>query len=184
MSLRPKSLSEVAERSESVEDFGRYLRDWLHEVRRISSRSQVRDAIQREPTRLAERFAQGELADAWLGAYAEHLAGAAGVERPRWAFVPWRIAKYPSFDEGGTSRELRLLALAQSPLAFKRRNLFTPAVDLPLRLRPGRPIKSEAEKRETNAERQRRFRRARKAELADLRKQVALKESRSARRGA
>ena len=65
---------------------------------------------------------------------------------------------------------LRALALARSPLAFKRRNIFTPAVDLPLRLRAGRPAKSPEEKRRVNAERQRRFRKARQRELIALRK--------------
>ena len=60
--------------------------------------------------------------------------------------------------------------MARAPLAFKRRNLFTPAVDLPLRLRAGRPEKTPEEKRRTNAERQRRFRKARQQELAALRK--------------
>jgi hypothetical protein len=63
-----------------------------------------------------------------------------------------------------------MLALARAPLAFKRRNIFTPSVDLPLVLRAGRPTKSAEEKRKTNAERQRRFRQARLQELAALRK--------------
>jgi hypothetical protein len=64
---------------------------------------------------------------------------------------------------------LRALALIQSPLPFKRRNLFTPSVELPLRLRVGRPVKSLDEKRRTNADRQRRFRKRRQRELAELR---------------
>jgi hypothetical protein len=55
-------------------------------------------------------------------------------------------------------------------LTFKRRNIFTPSVDLPLSLRAGRPAKSAEEKRKTNAGRQRRFRAARRDELAALRK--------------
>jgi hypothetical protein len=65
---------------------------------------------------------------------------------------------------------LRTLALIHAPLAFKRRNIFTPWVDLPLALRAGRPAKSAEQKRKTNAERQRRFREARRRELAVLRK--------------
>lgn len=174
---RPTRLSAIAERSASLGDFGRHLRDWLHELRRVSSRAQAAAMIAEAPARLREKFPGGHVADAWLAAYAEHLAGRIGVPAPEWAFAPWRTAAEPIFDEGGASPALRLLALAHAPLAFKRRNIFTPSVDLPLSLRAGRPAKSAEEKRRTNAERQRRFRQARIDELAALRK-LARKQAR------
>lgn len=170
MNLRPKTLQEVAAQSASLAEFGRHLRDWLHELRRASSRPQAAAAVADEPPCLAGKFPEGNVADAWLGAYAEHLAGKLGVAAPTWAFAPERIATEPLFDEGGDTPALRALALARSPLAFKRRNIFTPSVDLPLRLRAGRPAKSPEEKRRVNAERQRRFRKARQLELSTLRK--------------
>jgi hypothetical protein len=169
MNPRPTTLEEIAQRSDSIEDFGRHLRDWLHELRRISSRPQAAAAFTDEPPSLRKKFPQGQIADAWLAAYAEHLAGKIGAAAPEWAFAPWRTSDDPIFDEG-SGPALRLLALAHAPLAFKRRNIFTPKVDLPLALRAGRPTKSAAEKRETNARRQRRFRKARLAELSALRK--------------
>ena len=169
MTLRPNTLQGIAERSASLGDFGHHLRDWLHELRRVSSRTQAAAMIADEPSRLWKKFPQGQVADAWLGAYAEHLAGKIGLPAPEWAFAPWRIAAEPIFDEGGDSRALRILALAYAPLAFKRRNIFTPSVDLPLTLRAGRPSKSAEAKRKTNAERQRRFRKARRDELVQLR---------------
>lgn len=169
MSLRPTTLKEIAQRSDSIGDFGRHLRDWLHELRRASSRPQAAHAITEEPPRLRDKFPQGQVADAWLGAYAEHLAGKLGITAPEWAFAPWRTSDDPIFDDGSTPT-LRMLALVRAPLAFKRRNIFTPSVDLPLALRAGRPTKSAEEKRKTNAERQRRFREARRVELAVLRK--------------
>lgn len=169
MSLRPTTLKEIAERSDSLGDFGRHLRDWLHELRRVSSRTQAAATITDEPPRLRDKFLQGGVADAWLAAYAEHLAGKIGVAAPEWAFAPWRASEDPIFDEG-SSPTLRRIALARAPLAFKRRNIFTPSVDLPLALRAGRPTKSAEEKRQNNAERQRRFREMRRAELATLRK--------------
>lgn len=169
MNLRPTTLKEIAERSDSIGEFGRHLRDWLHELRRASSRMQAAAAITDEPPRLQDKFHQGHIADAWLAAYAEHLAGRIGSAAPEWAFAPWRTSDNPIFDEGSTPA-LRALALIRAPLAFKRRNIFTPSVDLPLALRAGRPAKSVAEKRKTNTERQRRFRKARRAELAALRK--------------
>lgn len=169
MSPRPKSLKEVAEQSASLNEFGLNLRDWLHELRRASSRTQAAAAVADEPPWLHDKFPQGHVADAWLGAYAEHLARKVDRPAPAWAFAPGRVATDPVFDDGADSPTLRALALAHAPAAFKRRNIFTPSVDLPLRLRAGRPTKSLEEKKKNNAERQRRFRKARLEELANLR---------------
>jgi len=169
MTVRPETLREVAVQSESLAEFGRHLRDWLHELRRASSRAQATKAIADEPPCLASKFAQGDVADAWLAAYAEHVAGRIGLPAPPWVFATERIAGDPIFDEGSDTPALRALALVGSPLAFKRRNIFTPSVDLPLWLRAGRPTKTLVEKRRTNTARQRRFREARRAELAALR---------------
>ena len=173
MNIRPKSLKEVAEQSASLPEFGRHLRDWLHELRRASSRSQAAASVAEEPPRLHEKFPQGYIADAWLAAYAEHLAQKVDRTAPAWAFAPERIAVDPIFDEGSDSPTLRALALAHAPAAFKRRNIFTPSVDLPLRLRAGRPTKTLEEKRKNNAERQRRFRKARLEETRTYYKWLA-----------
>jgi hypothetical protein len=166
---RPTTLREIAERSDSLSDFGRNLRDWLHQIRRVSSRPQAAAAIAEEPPLLREKFLQGDVADSWLAAYADHLAGKAHINAPKWAFSLKRISPEPLFDQGGAAPALRFLALERSPLAFKRRNIFTPAVDLPLSLRAGRPEKSVQEKRKVNAERQRRFRQTQAEELRSLR---------------
>jgi len=146
VNARSTTLKEIAAHSDTIEEFGRHLRDWLHELRRATSRAQATATIAEEPPRLREKFSQGHVADAWLGAYAEHLAGKISVAAPKWAFASWRISDDPIFDEGSTPG-LRMLALIHSPLAFKRRNIFTPSVDLPLTLRAGRPTKSVGEKR-------------------------------------
>jgi len=170
MNQRPSTLKVVAERSESIADFGRHLRDWLHELRLVSSRPLAAAAVAEEPPRLSRKFEQGEIADAWLAAYAEHLAVKAGIRPPDWVFASSRILAEPSFSEENERLKLRALALAHAPLAFKRRNIYTPSVDLPLLLRAGRPRKSTAEKRQANAKRQRRFREKRAAEFNALRK--------------
>ena len=170
MSRRPKTLWDVAAGVDSLADFGRSFRDWLHTLARFSSRGQVAAAIRAAPPILASRFPEGAVADAWLGAYAELLAAKAGQEPPRWAFDRRRSAAAPWFAE--ETAALRALALARSPLPFKRRNLFTSAVELPLRLRAGRPAVTAEQKRRGNAERQRRFRERRRLELARLRKLV------------
>lgn len=170
MSLRPTTLKDIADRSDSLDEFGRHLRDWLHELRRMSSRKQAASAVQEEPPKLAHKFSEGTVADAWLAAYAEHLSSLAGIAPPDWAFRSWRTSAVPLFGHGFDTPALRMLALSQTPLAFKRRNIYTPSVDLPLRLRAGRPTKSMQDKRRSNAERQRRFRKARRAELEALRR--------------
>jgi hypothetical protein len=169
---RPASLKDVASQSDSIVAFGHNMRDWLHEVRRSSSRPQLERAYAEEPATLRDRFPQGDVADAWLGAYAEHLASQIGRAPPDWAFHASRIADEPWFAIP-TDPRLRALALIHSPLPFRRRNLYTSAVDLPLRLRAGRPRKSSQEKRLSNAERQRRFRKRRRAELKKLRELFA-----------
>jgi hypothetical protein len=169
MNQRPSTLKAVAEQSESLADFGRHLRDWLHELRLVSSRPLAAVAVVEEPPRLSRKFAQGEVADAWLAAYAEHLAVKAGIQPPNWVFAPSRILAEPSFNDKNESPRLRALALTHAPLAFKRRNIYTPSIDLPLSLRAGRPRKPADEKRRANAERQRQFREKRTTELKELR---------------
>ena len=170
MTSRPTSLKEVAIQTDSLANFGRNLRDWLHEVRSLSSRPQLERAVAEEPPRLKGRFPQGEIADAWLAAYAEHAASLIDREPPIWAFDASRTAADPWFADESASPKLRAFALLHSPLAFKRRNLYTSSVDLPLRLRAGRPRKSVNQRRESNAVRQRRFRERRREELKRLRK--------------
>ena len=170
MTARPQTLQEVAAGVDTLADFGRSFRDWLHALRRFSSRTQVWEAIRAEPPRLAERFAAGAIADAYLAAYAELLAGRTRQAPPEWALDPRRVAPVPWFAEEAPA--LRWMALARSPLPFKRRNLFTRAVELPLKLRAGRPLKSEEEKRRANAARQRQFRQRRQREFLQLRAQV------------
>jgi hypothetical protein len=161
---RPETLRAVSEASDSLETFGRLFQDWLHVVRTFSSRTQLERAIQEEPRRLTRAFSEGKVADAWLAASAEYAAQRAGLSYPAW--TAGRVAPEPWFAVGN---DPRARALRDSPGPFKARNLFTPGVDLPLRLRAGRPRKPLAELRAANAERQRRFREKRQAELQQLR---------------
>lgn len=163
---RPETLRAVAEQSDSLETFGRLFQDWLHTVRTFSSRAQLERAIRDEPPRLARVFAEGKVADAWLAASAEYAAQRARLRYPAW--TARRSAGEPWFATGSDSRS-RAIALRDSPGPFKVRNLFTPGVDLPLRFRAGRPRKPAAELRAASAERQRRFRQKRQAELRQLR---------------
>ena len=184
MTPRPTTLAAVAASSASLEDFGRNLRDWLHQMRQCTSRPQVGAAIAEQPALLAPQFPDGAAADAWLGAYAELAALRARLPVPDWATDSERVAPVPWFADTTGSASLRWLALRDSPLPFKRRNLFLPSADaeFPLNLRRGRPCKPPHELRRNNAERQQRFRARRALELAMLRK--LLSEVHPGQRGA
>lgn len=169
MNARPRTLAEVAARSDSLEQFGRHFRDWLHELRHWSSRPRIVASLQEEPVLLAPKFIQGSVADAWLAAYAEYIATRIGTAVPVWAEGRTRVSPDPWFAAEETNAVLRLAALRDSPAPFKNRNLYTQSVDLPLNLRAGRPVKSVEDKRRTNAARQARFRARQQTELARLR---------------
>lgn len=166
---RPATLAEVAARSTTLGEFGRHLQDWLHTLRGLSTRGRVAAAIRDEPPLLAQQFPDGDAADAWLAAYAELIATKLGLEPPRWAFDSARTRLDPWFAETVSHPDVRRAALLRAPLPFKRRNLYAARVDLPLRVRPGRPTVSLEQKRRRNAERQRRFRARRAGELQRLR---------------
>jgi hypothetical protein len=166
MQTRPQTLAEVAARADSLARFGHELADWLHTVRTLGSRPALARTIAAAPPRLAPRFADGALADATLAAYAEYLSSRIGVTPPAWCMEEERIAPEPWFADAGSRARLR--ALRDTPPAFKRRNLFTAAPDLPVRLRRGRPPVSAETKRATNAARQRRFQQNRRALLREL----------------
>lgn len=170
---RPVSLADVARRSTTLGEFGRNLQEWLHTLRGLTTRARVAEAIGDEPQPLAARFADGDAADAWLAAYAELIASRIGIEAPHWSFDSKRIRKAPWFAEASADPAIRHIALLRSPLPFKRRNLYAVNVDLPLRIRPGRPKLSLEHKRRNNAERQRRFRVRRATELEQLRREAA-----------
>jgi hypothetical protein len=172
MVTRPKTLAEVAWQTDCLEAFRRNMREWLHEVRSFSSRAQAEDAVRSEPVLLRGQFKGGEIADAWLGAYAEHLCLVARATPPVWAFEPSRFSQEPYFVSGSTDSASRIVAMRDSPLSFKRRNLYTLSVELPFAVRPGRPAKTPAEKRQNNRERQRRFQEKRRTEYAHLRRLV------------
>ncbi len=132
---RPETLSEVAEQSGTIHEFGMNLRDWQHGIQRggVHSRLELARRLQQAPPLLAPRFRDGEQADAYLAAYAEWLADRAGIARPDWCGDPRRTATEPWF-----STPVRGYLIAVSPASFRQRNLFT-VPDAVFTPRPGRP---------------------------------------------
>jgi hypothetical protein len=114
-----QTLAEVSQRARSGEDFHRAVREFLDEfVLRGDERSRS-DAIAERPVMTGE-----PRHDAYLGALAEHLATAHGLERPAWALEAdrflsrfWFVSDVPGF---------RAVSIAQAPAAFRRRGVFVP----------------------------------------------------------
>ena len=112
---RPDTLAEVARRAEAGRSFGSALSEFLDEFYRHPERRAA--MIADEPPTLAEHAA--------LGAVGEHLARRWGLAVPAWTDDPSRFLHEPYFT---TSIEnLKAMLLVQSPLAFRRRLIFTEA---------------------------------------------------------
>lgn len=153
--VRPATLADVARASNSLELFGMNLRDWQHEIQRglIRNRPEFRRRLKEAPPRCAGRFAGGDVADAYLAAYAEWLADKAGIDCPAWVRDPKRVATDPWF---ATPLRGRLLAI--TPASFRQRNIFTTPEPV-FRPSPGRPRVSPQQKREKGRLRQKAYRR-------------------------
>lgn len=131
---RAKTLGDVAAWSDSRAVFRRNLRDWVAHAHGLAVRSQVIGSVIVPPRLLRGKFPEGAVADAWLAAYAEFVCLHMSAAIPEWAIKPNRFLASPSFDDGVLDPKLRALALDASPEAFRRRNIFTTAVDLALKV--------------------------------------------------
>jgi hypothetical protein len=113
------TLAGVARRLDAGEDFHLAVREFLDEFALRSNDGLRSKAIAERPATTGDpRY------DAYLGAMAEHLAVAHGLERPAWAVEPsrfldrfWFVSEVPGF---------RATAIAQAPAAFRRRGVFVP----------------------------------------------------------
>ena len=151
---RPKALADVVRDADSLHAFGMNLRDWQHEMQRggVHSRSELQRRLADAPGLCRGRFVGGDIADAYLAAYAEWMADRAGVGRPAWSAESDRVADAPWF-----STPLRARLLATAPASFRQRNIFTipEAVFQPA---AGRPRGPAAEKRKKAIQRQKTYR--------------------------
>jgi len=151
---RAETLKQVALESESLGDFGQNLRDWQHEIQRsgVHSRKELERRIADKPPLLSKRFERGDVADAYLAAYAEWLADKAGVPRPKWCSDRRIRAHTPWFS----SPDRRTLLL-RTPASFRQRDIFT--IPEPVfSARRGRPGVPDAQKRQKAILRQRTYR--------------------------
>ena len=121
MTKRPLSLAEVATRSMDSTTFHLHLAEFLDEFRRERRLGMLAD----EPRRLAPTYEGGDVADAYLAAVAVCLAREIQAPPPAWAWDESRKLRRPWFAWPGPA--LRATLLAESPAAFRERNLFVSA---------------------------------------------------------
>ena len=120
---RPATLAEVARRTlDQSQDFNSAMREFLDSF--YMADKQDRSAmLAQQPDRLPDVREQ-----AFLGAVAEHLARRWGCAIPAWSNDPDRFLTQPYFTT--PIEDLKAMHLVQSPLAFRRRMIFTEAVPL------------------------------------------------------
>jgi len=120
--MRPTSLKEAVDRSREGYGFMDSLNEFLDEfyLRRPSERQRM---IAEEPGLTGVAFR-----DAYVGAVGEHLARRWELGIPAWADDPRRFLDTPHFPE---FMELaKPVFLRDSPIAFRRRLIFTEAEPL------------------------------------------------------
>jgi len=159
ISFRPQTARAVASRAPSLAQFGLNLRDWLHHLRTLSTKAALSAAVSHRPPRLRAKFADGEIADAFLAAQVEYLCHHAGLRPPSWVNAADYVLDTPWFGStvADKSSLLRALLIRDAAPEFASRNLFTTS-ELTWKPRRGRPPKSYVEKLEVNRLRQQRWR--------------------------
>jgi hypothetical protein len=116
-------LAEVARRRNAGEDLSAALREFLDDFYACLASGEASARITAAPEPLLDAREH-----ALMGAVGEHLARRWGLPIPGWTDEAARFLKRPYFT---TSAEgLKALLLAESPIAFRRRLIFTEAEPL------------------------------------------------------
>ncbi len=120
--MRPTSLKDAVDRSLQGYGFIDAINEFLDEFY-LSGAAERQRMIEDEPALTHLAFQ-----DAYVGAVGEHLARRWGLEIPPWAEKPLRFLHEPRFPE---HMELaKPVFLRDSPIAFRRRLIFTEAEPL------------------------------------------------------
>jgi hypothetical protein len=118
-----QSLAGVALRVRAGQDFWPAVRELLDEFNLLQTDEQRLRAIADEPGLTDDRRY-----DAYLAGLGEHLALRYRLARPEWTIAPGRFLD--RFWFVSDVKGLRAIAIAQSPIAFRRRGVFVPARSL------------------------------------------------------
>lgn len=123
---RPFTLAEVADRLEAGDDWSMALPEFLdtfYFALRGYPYPSPQNCLDAEPAPLDD-----PVRHAMLGAVAEHLAQRWHQRVPAWVHQPSRFLKAPVFP--GDTQQYRGYYFTQSPVAFRRRMIFTEAEPL------------------------------------------------------
>jgi hypothetical protein len=120
--MRPTSLKEAVDRT--IEGYGFFdaISEFLDEFY-LSGPAKRQRMIADEPRLTGVAFQ-----DAYVGAVGEHLARRWGLDIPAWADDPRRFLEAPHFPE--FMEFAKPVFLRDSPIAFRRRLIFTEAEPL------------------------------------------------------
>jgi hypothetical protein len=140
MLMRPATLAEVALRRNDGEELGPLLAEFLDTFYGALKRDQAQPLLAHEPQRLAAAEEH-----ALLGAIGEHLARRWNLVIPEWVNDPSRFLKWPYFTS--PLEGFKALLIAESPLAFRRRLIFTEARPLRRATMPRENQRGDAERR-------------------------------------
>ena len=97
------------------------LGDFIDDFRLRSDTDLEREALVRDEPAWIEDAAAGEI-NAYLAAMVESLCREARLDPPAWTEAPRRFLARPWF--AGGLENLKAILLAESPVPFRRRNLF------------------------------------------------------------
>lgn len=120
---RPCTLAAVAQRREAGEALSSLLREFLDTFYGALATGEAGACLVEEPTALPDPQEQ-----ALLGAVGEHLARRWALAIPAWTDDPSRFLRRPYFTTPLES--LKALLIVESPIAFRRRLIFTEAEPL------------------------------------------------------
>jgi hypothetical protein len=160
---RPHTAAEVAQGVLDAETFGRNVRDWQHELRKIPHKKEWKQRVDTAPALLEPILKDEGQCDAYLAAYVEWLCDRAGIDAPDWVNDPERYARSAWFDLPNLWPD----SFVQAPRSFRVRGIFTIPENV-IHLRKGRPKTSPESKRKKNALRQKQHRERVKEKLEKL----------------
>ena len=120
--MRPTTLKEAVDRIIRGERGLDAIKEFLDEFY-LSGPAERQRMIAEEPG-----LTGGAFQDAYVGAVGEHLARRWGLDIPAWADDPHRFLKTPHFPE--YMEFAKPVFLRDSPIAFRRRLIFTEAEPL------------------------------------------------------
>lgn len=131
LSQRPRSLHEVVEFiNEHNMTYDNAIAEFIDETKKMS-KDELQDALNLEPKWLDKNGRTFEYwQDAYLGAIAEHLARLNELEIPEWTEKYDRFLHRKAFFDNGGLTSLNATLIKESPLAFRRRGIFTEAQPL------------------------------------------------------